>query len=67
MGRKPGAHTNKTETSAFRMRKETLDAVRLAAYDSHRSVSNWIECAILWALESKAVASVPRPKSEKGR
>jgi hypothetical protein len=62
MKAKAGAKTNRTEITAIRMRKDTREALEIAAYDSHRTVSNWIECAILWALKEKAVPSVPRPE-----
>jgi hypothetical protein len=66
---KPGGpKTNRTEHVALRLTKETREAVELAAHDTHRTASNWIETAILWALNEGAVLTrqvVPRPRGKK--
>lgn len=68
--KKGGPRTNRTEHMALRVTKETRKAVELAAYDTHRTAANWIETAILWALDQGAVHArqvVPRPGDEKGK
>ena len=64
--KKPGGpKTNRTEHMALRLTKGTRKAVEAAAYDTHRTSSNWIETAILWALDQGAVHArqvVPRGK-----
>lgn len=62
---KGGPKTNRTRHLALRVTEETGDAVDRAAYETHRTSSNWIETAILWALNEGAVKTrqlVPRPK-----
>ena len=56
------AKDNKTELIGFRLTSATDKAVKQAAYDSHRTVSNWVEVACMWALEQKVIPAVPRPK-----
>ena len=53
---------NRTEIIAIRVIPETRKAIDKAAYDSHRTLSNWVECACLWAIENKAIPTIPRPK-----
>jgi hypothetical protein len=63
-----GPKTNRTCHLALRVTEETAKAVEQAAYDTHRTGSNWVECAILWALSEGAVKTrqlVPRPKGGK--
>ena len=62
-----GPKTNRTEHMALRLTKATRREVEKAAYETHRTASNWIETAILWALEEGAVKTrqlVPRPEGE---
>jgi len=62
--KKGGPRTNRTYHQALRLTEETGKAVEAAAYDTHRTNSNWIETAILWALDQGAVHTkkiVPRP------
>lgn len=58
---------NKTKTIGFRLSPETYEAIKLAAYDSHRSVANWVELACLWALKERAVNAVQRPRPGGGK
>jgi hypothetical protein len=62
-----GPKTNRTRHLALRVTEETGAAVDKAAYETHRTSSNWAETAILWALSEGAVKTrqlVPRPKGE---
>ncbi len=62
-----GPKTNRTRHLALRVTEETGLAVDKAAYETHRTSSNWVETAILWALKEGAVHTrqvVPRPKGE---
>lgn len=66
--KKGGPKTNRTRHQALRLTEETGKAVDLAAHETHRTSSNWIETAILWALSEGAVKTrqvVPRPGGEK--
>lgn len=66
-GKKGGPKTNRTKHLALRVTEATMQAVEAAAYETHRTGSNWVECAILWALDQGAVKTrqlVPRPKGE---
>ena len=62
MANKPGAKTRRTEILQVRLTAEATRAVRQSASRSCRTASNWIECAILWALKVKAVDEIPRPE-----
>jgi hypothetical protein len=65
--KKGGPRTNRTKHLALRVTGETYAAVEKAAHDTHRTSSNWVETAILWALNEGAVKTrqlVPRPKGE---
>ena len=54
--------TLRTEVTTIRFTAENYTAIEQAAYDSHRTISNWVEVACMWALENDIVAKVPRPK-----
>lgn len=65
--KKGGPRTNRDKHLALRVTKGTYAAVEQAAFDTHRTASNWVETAILWALDQGAVKTrqvVPRPKEE---
>ncbi len=66
MGNKPGAKTSRSEVVQVRLTPETLKLVRQSAYDSRRTASNWIECAVLWALKVRAVDEVPKREVNDG-
>lgn len=51
--------------TSIRFREKDFQAIKLAAYNSHRSLSNWIEVACLWALEMDIVDIIPPPKTKK--
>ena len=56
--------TDKLYHIGIRVSKETKAALEGAAADSLRSVSNYGEAAILWAIETGAVPAVPRPRRD---
>jgi hypothetical protein len=63
-----GPKTNRTRHIALRVTDETGEAIDAAAHDTQRTISNWIETAILWALNEGAVLTrqvVPRPRGKK--
>lgn len=51
----------KTIYHGMRFYPEVMRAIEQAAYDSHRTVSDWMTVACLWAIENKAIDTVPRP------
>jgi TfoX/Sxy family transcriptional regulator of competence genes len=65
--KKGGPKTNRDCHLALRVTTATYKEVESAAHDTHRTASNWVETAILWALKEGAVKTrqvVPRPKGE---
>lgn len=62
-----GSKQGRSVIFAIRLTPEVMAEVKKAAYETHRTYSNWAECAIMWALEEGAVHTrqvVPRPGGE---
>lgn len=57
----------RTHIQTVRFRPETAEAVKQAAYDSHRTVSSWIEVACILALESNLIKAISRPGDVDGK